>query len=139
MISGLGIDINNPGNLKKSRVRYLGEVDSRNPKFKAFSEMRYGYRAAFVALYTYQVRYSLNTIRNMLPRYAPDFENDTAGYIRSIKKMTGLDPDEPIDTKKEGQMVPLVAAISKMENGVDADMSAVRDGWKLFIDTIDEI
>lgn len=72
-----GLRNNNPGNIRRSRVRYQGEVrPSRDADFKEFETMAYGYRAMFVLLDTYSSRYGLHTIRSMLNRYAPPEEND---------------------------------------------------------------
>lgn len=129
-----GLRNNNPGNIRRSRVRYKGEVrPSRDPDFKEFSTMAYGYRAVFVLLDTYRSRYGLNTIRQMLNRYAPPTENFTEGYVRFVADYSGVMPDEVIDTRSEKDMIPIVAAMSKIENGVAANIADVERGWELFV------
>ena len=129
-----GLRNNNPGNIRRSRVRYKGEVEpSRDPEFKSFSSMAYGYRAMFVLLDTYRSRYGLTTIRQMLNRYAPPEENFTEGYVRFVSDYSGVMPDEPLDTRAEMDMIPVVAAMSKIENGVAANLADVESGWALFV------
>lgn len=129
-----GLRNNNPGNIRRSRVRYKGEVrPSRDPDFKEFSTMAYGYRAVFVLLDTYRSRYGLTTIRQMLNRYAPPTENFTEGYVRFVADYSGVMPDEIIDTRSEKDMIPIVAAMSKIENGVAANIADVERGWELFV------
>ena len=129
-----GLRNNNPGNIRRSRVRYKGEVrPSRDPDFKEFSSMAYGYRAMFVLLDTYRSRYGLATIRQMLNRYAPPTENFTEGYVRFVADYAGVMPDEIIDTRNEMDMIPIVAAMSKIENGVAANIEDVERGWELFV------
>lgn len=129
-----GLRNNNPGNIRHSRVRYKGEVrPSRDPDFKEFSTMAYGYRAVFVLLDTYRSRYGLNTIRQMLNRYAPPTENFTEGYVRFVADYAGVMPDEVVDTHSEKDMIPIVAAMSKIENGVAANIADVERGWELFV------
>lgn len=129
-----GLRNNNPGNIRCSKVRYKGEVrPSRDPDFKEFSSMAYGYRAMFVLLDTYRSRYGLNTIRQMLNRYAPPMENFTEGYVRFVADYSGVMPDEVIDTRSEKDMIPIVAAMSKIENGVAANIEDVERGWELFV------
>ena len=129
-----GLRNNNPGNIRRSRVRYKGEVcPSRDPDFKEFSTMAYGYRAVFVLLDTYRSRYGLATIRQMLNRYAPPTENFTEGYVRFVADCAGVMPDEFIDTRSEKDMIPIVAAMSKIENGVAANIADVERGWALFV------
>ena len=129
-----GLRNNNPGNIRRSRVRYKGEVrPSRDPDFKEFSTMAYGYRAVFVLLDTYRSRYGLTTIRQMLNRYAPPTENFTEGYVRFVADYAGVMPDEVIDPRSERDMIPIVAAMSKIENGVAANIEDVERGWELFV------
>ena len=129
-----GLRNNNPGNIRCSRVRYKGEVrPSRDPDFKEFSTMAYGYRAVFVLLDTYRSRYGLTTIRQMLNRYAPPTENFTEGYVRFVADYSGVMPDEVVDTRSEKDMIPIVAAMSKIENGVAANIADVERGWELFV------
>ncbi|MBR6814909.1 MAG: structural protein P5 [Alistipes sp.] len=122
----------NPGNIRRSRVRYKGELHpSLDPAFKQFESMAWGYRAIFILLDTYRQRYGLETIRGMISRYAPPEENHTALYIEALCDMTGIGADEPLDTRSRKVMVPLVAAISKVENGVNASWSEVNAGFDL--------
>lgn len=123
----------NPGNIRRSKIRYKGEkLPSRDSEFKEFESMAYGYRAMFVLLDTYSRRYGLCTIRQMLNRYAPPVENFTEGYIRFVSEKTGIAPDEIINTRAARDMVPVVAAMSQIENGVAAVMDDVYRGWELF-------
>ena len=129
-----GMRNNNPGNIRISKTGYLGEVTpSQDATFKQFSSMDWGYRAIFVLLYTYQNRYGLNNIREMINRYAPPVENNTKGYIDRVARESGIWAEVKIDTLNPYQMQPVVAAISAVENGRPAEMSDVKAGWELFI------
>lgn len=128
-----GLANRNPGNIRRSAVRYRGEVvPSRDEEFKEFVSMAYGYRAMFVLLDTYVVRYSLRTIDGILARYAPPSENDTQSYVRAVCAMTGMAPDEPVDSRSHSQMTAVVAAMSRVENGTAAVAGEVEAGWRLF-------
>ncbi len=125
----------NPGNIRRSRVRYRGEVvPSRDVEFKEFETMAYGYRAMFVLLDTYRRRYGLITIRQMLSRYAPPEENFTESYIRIVSQRTGIDADCRVNTRLASDMIPIVRAMSEVENGVAAVIEDVERGWQLYID-----
>lgn len=129
-----GLANNNPGNIRRSKVRYRGEVrPSRDPEFRQFETPAWGYRAIFVLLDTYRRRYGLDTLRGMITRWAPPVENRTDAYIRAVADDTGLDPDERLDTRDRRTMVPVAAAISRVENGVKADCAEVERGWELFV------
>lgn len=128
-----GLDNRNPGNLRLSGIRYKGEVrPSRDPEFRTFESMAFGYRAIFVLLHTYAVRYGCRTLRTMLDRYAPPSENDTRAYLRFVSMRAGIAPDDEVDTLDRQTMKAIVSAISHMENGIAADSFAVDDGWTLF-------
>ena len=82
-----GLSNRNPGNIRQSAVRYKGEVrPSRDPAFKQFESMPWGYRAIFVLLDTYRIRHGLDTIRGMISRWAPPSENRTEIYIRAVPR-----------------------------------------------------
>lgn len=123
----------NPGNIRQSKTHYKGERHpSRDSEFKEFESLAYGYRAMFVLLDTYSRRYGLCTIRQMLNRYAPPSENFTEGYIRFVSEKTGIAPDEIVNSRAARDMVPIVAAMSQIENGIPAVMADVHRGWELF-------
>lgn len=123
----------NPGNIRQSRSNFKGEVrPSRDSAFKQFESMAYGYRAMFVLLNSYHKRYGLTTIREMISRWAPPSENFTEGYIRFVSERSGIAADAEVDSHSERDMVPIVAAMSEIENGTKAAMTDVYEGWKLF-------
>lgn len=130
-----GLRNNNPGNIRRSKTHYKGEVrPSRDSEFKEFSSVAYGYRAMFTLLHSYSRRYGLNTIGLMLHRYAPPTENLTDGYIRFVAGRTGIAADSVVDTLNESDMIAIVAAMSEMENGIPAILSDVEQGWRLFVE-----
>lgn len=127
-----GIENCNPGNIRRSRVRYKGERHpSTDALFKQFETMEWGYRAMFILLDTYRIRYGLKTLREMIMRYAPPEENHTALYIDTVCDMTGVRPDEVLDTRSRRTMVPIVAAMSRVENGCAAQRTEVERGFDL--------
>lgn len=128
-----GLRNNNAGNIRISKTRYLGEVvPSSDRAFKQFKTMAWGYRAVFVLLDSY-FRKGLVTLRQMITRYAPPNENDTESYIRYVAQNAVVDPDVPLDVNDRNVMVLVVAAISKVENGIPADIDDVVEGWELFM------
>lgn len=128
-----GLDNNNPGNIRLSATKYRGEVQpSRDKSFKQFETIAWGYRAVFVLLHTYNTRYGLRNIESMVGRYAPPTENDTERYISFVSYRSGIPRDRPIDTLCETDMIPIVTAISRMENGIEAEPEEIDAGWELF-------
>ena len=76
-----GIRNNNPGNIRNSEANeWLGEVASKEKQdedFEEFQDMAHGVRAMMRLLVNYQRNYNLNTIRELIGRWAPRNENDT--------------------------------------------------------------
>lgn len=132
MAKSRGYRNNNPGNIRINGDKFQGEViPSQDKEFKQFESMSYGYRAIFKILRNYQINYKLNTIRQMISRWAPKNENDTANYISFVSERSGIPADDPIRTDNREMMIRIVAAMSKVENGQEAEMSDVIDGWEL--------
>lgn len=80
-------------------------------------------RALAVTLITYHDKRrakdgsSIDTIREVIERWAPPNENDTAAYIREVAKAVGVTPDMVIDLHDYDTLRPLVEAIIRHENG----------------------
>lgn len=131
-----GLRNNNPLNIEKTKGGnpWLGEiVPSADSRFAQFKSMAYGYRAAFKLLNNYQKNYGLDTIRKMISRWAPSNENHTDAYVETVSNRSGVPANSRITTTNRDVMVPIVAAMSYVENGVEARMSDVEAGWELFI------
>lgn len=131
-----GLRNNNPLNIEKTKGGnpWLGEiVPSADSRFAQFKSMAYGYRAAFKLLNNYQKNYGLDTIRKMISRWAPSNENHTDAYVETVSNRSGVPANSRITTTNRDVMVPIVAAMSYVENGVEARMADVEAGWELFI------
>lgn len=129
-----GLRNNNPGNIRLNGITYEGEiVPSKDKSFKQFQSMAYGYRAMFVVLHTYARKYGINTIEGMISRYAPASENHTRKYIDAVSAESGVSATSHLTSTNADVMIPIVAAMSRVENGVPAVMADVEAGWKMFI------
>ena len=124
---------NNPGNIRRNADRFQGEIyPSRDLSFKQFETMIYGYRAIMCTLRTYQRKYHLFTIRGMIRRWAPPQENNVTKYIYTVAHRMGIKADQRINVMERETMLPLVAAISYVENGCEPDERLIQDAWNLF-------
>ena len=127
-----GIRNRNPLNIRRSKDKWKGMARVQtDPAFVQFQTMAYGYRAAFVLLRTYRQKYGYNTIRKIVKRWAPPSENNTDRYIENVSRWTGIDPDKLLAGQDANAMIAIVAAMSRMENGVEARMEDVADGWRM--------
>lgn len=113
-----GIRLNNPGNIRHgTNTFWVGETTQQpDPSFVQFSAPVYGLRALMKILKTYFVAYHLNTIREIISRYAPATENNTDAYIADVAKRAGIGADDSIADIKE-IVIPLAEVISFHENG----------------------
>jgi len=131
----VGLRNNNPGCLKRDEnsTPYRGEiVPTNDPPWRQFESKAYGYRAMFhLILIRYIIDYNINTIRGIMNRYAPPTENDTLAYIDFVSLRTGIDADEVIKAGDTDVILDFGRAITKMENGVEPDESALMQGWQM--------
>ena len=138
-----GIRNNNPLNIRRSKSRWKGLCEHQTDKsFCQFTEMKYGWRAAFYLLCsTYYRTYGCNTIRTIISRWAPDNENNTEAYIKRVCELTGMKHTEPIGhpEKYADNWLKLGWAMAIVENGKTAmqDMDGLDEykGFKLAMAT----
>lgn len=128
----------NPLNIEatKGPNPWQGEiVPSADSRFAQFKTVAYGYRAAFKLLDNYQKRHGLATIREFISRWAPAKEkaNHTDNYIAAVSERSGTPADSRITTTNRDVMIPIVAAMSFVENGVEPKMADIEQGWELFM------
>lgn len=122
---------NNPGNIEQNKDLFQGEIKpSKDGRFKQFESMAYGYRAMFVTLDTYRKR-GRDTIEKIITAWAPAVENHTENYINCVERWSGVDRNKVLTDHSGKDYIKIVAAMSRMENGIEADMSDVIAGYEL--------
>lgn len=128
-----GIRNNNPGNIRwGDDWRGLVPDALRTDKsFCQFTKPEYGIRAMIVILRNYQRKHGLNTVTDIINRWAPPVENNTLAYINSVAKFVGVKPDQVINVMDSRVMIPLLEAIITHENGVQPY------GFDVFVKAID--
>lgn len=115
-----GIRNNNPGNIRHG-ANWLGlKPNGRNmdSAFCVFTAPVYGIRALAKVLINYKRIHGLNTVRQIVNRYAPPNENQTTAYIQSVAKQLGVYPDTVIDIEERGVLTVFIKAVIRMENGI---------------------
>lgn len=114
-----GVRNNNPGNLRRSKDPWQGLAKAQTDEaFFVFDTACYGIRALARTLITYQDRHHLRTIRQIISRWAPPSENNTAAYIRAVATRAGRLPDKQLDLHTHADLKPLIEAIIHHENGL---------------------
>lgn len=112
-----GIRNNNPGNLRKSSVKWAGKVD--NPlesAFESFSTMAYGLRAAIRNANTHWTR-GKKSIAQLVSIWAPPSENNTTAYVAAVAKAAGIASNVPFVWGNNDTTAKVLLAIFRHENG----------------------
>lgn len=115
-----GVHNNNPLNLRISSANnWKGELSvNTDGAFEQFETAAWGFRAAAKTIITYQTKYGLDTINDIIYRFAPPTENNTDNYVAFVSSKLGIDPNQPIDVKSNKQLLAeLVHTMSIMEVG----------------------
>lgn len=126
---------NNPLNIEQSKGKpWNGEIrPSQDMRFAQFKSMAFGYRAAFKLLQNYKKLHGCKTLADFINRWCPPIEagNHTGAYIATVAKRCRITSDTEIDTHNEYLMHKIVAAMSYVENGIEANEEDVKAGWDL--------
>lgn len=126
-----GIRNNNPLNIRIGNV-WLGEVkENTDGEFEQFTSMIYGLRAAIVLLRRYICHYHLNTIAQIVSRWAPSSENNTRQYINFVSERVGIANDVQIDFYDKVTICRLVEAMAYYECGSSIPIDAIEKAYDL--------
>ena len=123
-----GIRNNNPGNLEWGQPwqGLVAETDRTDERFCQFRTPVDGIRAIARTLITYQDKRKapdgsrIDSVREVIGRWAPANENDTESYARSVAQLLGGGihvSDEVIDVHNYDHLKPLVEGIIRHECG----------------------
>ena len=115
-----GIRNNNPGNIRHGQNWQGLNPEGRNidPAFCVFKSPVFGIRALAKVLMNYKKIHGLNTVRQIISRYAPPNENQTKAYIQTVAQQIGVYPDTVIDIEERGILTVFIKAVIRMENGI---------------------
>lgn len=121
----------NPLNIKIGND-WKGESEHNNDGvFEQFTELKYGYRAAFIILKKYINKYKRNTIRKIIMSWSPDGEFATLHYMNYVSRSSGIGLDVEIDFGNKVMMVSIVKAMAMFENGVNVEQTPIIAGYEM--------
>lgn len=138
-----GIRNFNPGNIRHAKgVRWQGmAVAQSDSEFVQFTAPRWGIRAIARVLITYQDKRQaadgsrIDSIREIIERWAPPSENNTNAYVLSVARALGIHPDfEGVDVYDFEVMRVLVPAVIRHENGSGPLPSGLWYGGSIIAD-----
>lgn len=112
-----GLRNNNPGNIEASdKNPWEGQIGS-DGRFAKFETPEHGIRALGKNLLTYYQKHGLDTVGEIITRWAPPKENKTDAYIKAICDQLGVAADQQIDVTNPRTLAALCAGIVNHENG----------------------
>jgi hypothetical protein len=129
-----GIRNNNPLNIRYVPAnKWKGRREPKQDKdFEEFTDIEYGYRAAFILFYNY-IKRGCNTIAKIIGRWAPLTENNTNLYIQRVVQEMKWPANFPLEIKDPYRMIRLAAAMVKVECGLKVvDFWSIWEGYQLF-------
>lgn len=132
MMKSRGFRNNNPLNIRRNGTRWRGlRHKQEDSAFFQFQGMAYGYRAAIKILRTYQRRYKLYSLREMIGRWAPPFENNTEAYVQAVANRAKVRADEPVNMCNKDLVLRVVEAMAYVENGSAGNFCEISNGYDL--------
>lgn len=114
-----GIRNNNPGNIRHSSAMWKGKADNQqDASFVIFEKPEYGIRAIARILLNYQKKYKLDTIEEIINRWAPPCENNTNAYVSAVARAAGVKKDDSINLSNNQNLFRvIITSIIDHENG----------------------
>lgn len=113
MTDPIGVRQNNPGNIRFGSG-FDGESEG-DEGFAAFDSPVAGGTALIKNLVAYNQKHGLDTVQDIVGRWAPSNENDTAAYAAHVSNDMGVSPDDKLNMQDPGTLAKLATAISKQE------------------------
>ena len=125
-----GIRNCNPLNIRRvAGTAWKGQrAEQTDREFVQFESMEWGIRAAFCLLRTYERKYHLNCIADIITRWAPPSENQTGQYISNVCRWTGL---ARMQRLTEADWPKLVKAMARQECGICLSEEQIQKGLEL--------
>lgn len=92
-----------------------------NGSFGAYATPEAGIAATDANLRAYGSKYGINTLGDVIRRWAPPSENNTAAYIKNASQWTGINPDAKIDLSDPAVRRQIEYAIFRQEGRMPKD------------------
>ncbi|EKN3739843.1 hypothetical protein OU751_004430, partial [Yersinia enterocolitica] len=103
---------NNPGNLRWAEG--YGTHNTQSGKFAVFPTLDEGVLAATKQLQIYGSK-GINSVKDIVKKWAPSNENDTDAYIRHVVKSTKFSENEKLNLNDPAVLAKLISAMATKE------------------------
>lgn len=121
----------NPLNIKIGNDWKGEREQNTDGVFEQFTELKFGYRAAFIILRRYINKYKRNTIRKIVLSWSPDGEMLTLSYMNNVARLSGYKLDDVVDFNNKALMVEIVRAMAFVENGIKVEQTPIVEGYEM--------
>lgn len=111
-----GIRNHNPGNIRDTGTPWEGIAGS-DGEFEIFKNPWWGIRAMAKVLLNYQRKYGLETIGDLVSRWAPSHENPTNEYAVYVADSVGVGKNVKVNLADYETMRAMVESMIEFENG----------------------
>lgn len=127
---------NNPGNIvltwkHGNKYFWKGEIEGKDKRFKKFKSIDWGYRAMFITLNSY-INKGVDTIAEIIHRWAPPHENNTFSYATHVSERSGIPLNRKVSFDNPEDIKEIVKQISRIENGIASNEDDIDKGYELF-------
>lgn len=112
-----GILNHNPSNIRRGDPWQGLSAQQTDTEFCQFKDPTWGVRACARLLISYQDKYGIRSITDIISRWAPPNENDTSAYIRAVERSSGLPSFLQLNLHQYEHLRPIVEAIIRHECG----------------------
>ena len=119
------IATNNIFNIRVGKQPWFGQVGTKKG-FVEFETREHAIRAWLVLMRTYRRRYQRYTIRDIVGRFAPPNENDTAAYVRYCAQQLCYSAHSPLKLSQDYCRLGVAMAWMETATKLTAD-----DIWKV--------
>ena len=136
-----GVRNHNPGNIDYNpRNQWQGQLapdPAIEKRFARFDTAENGIRALAKLILAYRGKdgmpgvggAGIDTVREVINRWAPGVENDTEAYIKAVAAGVGVQPNQAIDLRNFRRLIAITTGIIKHENGsVPYAASVIAEG-----------
>ena len=108
----------NPGNIRLNpNIHWLGQIAGTDSAFVTFDTPINGIRALARIILNYQREHGLDTVQEIIDRWAPPIENDSGAYAADVAQRMGVGQTDVIDVTDPAVLDAMVTAIIHHENG----------------------
>lgn len=106
---------NNPTNMRYLRTSAFDGQTGNDGGYGVYRDVLSGTRAGFKNLQNYFSRDGLDTVREIVSKWAPSSENPTSSYITFVAGQLGVSPDQGL--RYDVHARSLIKAMSRFEAG----------------------